>query len=111
MLIPPDWIDLESWEAFHEMRRKIKAPLTTYAERLIIGELVKLKGGGEDPQLCLDQSIMNGWRDVFRLRDKGIVQTGPKEYYKAPAPMTAEEKAASDRARKMAMESLGRRAK
>lgn len=106
MLIPPDWIDLESWEAFHEMRRKIKSPLTTYAEKLVIGELVKLKGSGEDPQACLDQSIMNGWRDVFKLRDKGLAATGPREVYKPPAPMTAEERASSDRARRAALGAL-----
>ena len=71
----PSWIDPESWAAFHEMRRKLKAPLTAYAEKLIIRELVRLKSAGQDPQACLDQSIMNGWRDVFPLRDKGIVQS------------------------------------
>jgi hypothetical protein len=76
MTPPPTWIDPESWAAFHESRRKLKAPLTPYAERLIIGELVKLKCSGHDPQKCLDQSIMLGWRDVFPLRDKGLTE-GP----------------------------------
>ncbi len=67
-----DWIDPESWEAFREMRKKIKAPLTPYAEKLILRELVKLKQAGHDPQCCLDQSICNCWRDVFPLRDKGL---------------------------------------
>ena len=70
-----DWIDPESWAAFVDMRKRIKAPLTPYAEKLIARELVRLKVAGHDPQACLDQSIMNGWRDVFPLRDKGIVQT------------------------------------
>jgi hypothetical protein len=72
MIQPPSFIDPEAWAAFHEMRRKIKAPLTPYAERLILRELVRLKSSGEDPQACLDQSIRNGWRDVFPLRDKGV---------------------------------------
>lgn len=71
----PDFIDPDAWCAFHESRRKLKAPLTPYAEKLIIRELVKLKCAGHDPQACLDQSIMNGWRDVFPLRDKGITAT------------------------------------
>lgn len=68
----PAWIDPESWEAFKAMRKAIKAPLTPYAEKLVIRELVKLKSAGNDPQACLDQSIMNSWRDVFPCRDKGV---------------------------------------
>jgi hypothetical protein len=75
MIQPPVWITLESWEAFHECRRKLKAPLTCYAEKLVVIELCKLKTSGEDPQACLDQSIVNGWRDVFPLRDKGLKQS------------------------------------
>jgi hypothetical protein len=69
---PPLWITSESWQAFHEMRKKIKAPLTAYAEKLIVVELCRLKSAKEDPQACLDQSIRNGWRDVFPLRDKRV---------------------------------------
>jgi hypothetical protein len=72
----PAWIDPESWGAFKAMRKAIKAPLTPYAEKLVIRELVKLKSAGNDPQACLDQSIMNSWRDVFPLRDKGVTATG-----------------------------------
>jgi hypothetical protein len=70
-----EWIEPEAWQAFHDMRKRIKAPLTPYAEKLIVRELVKLKTAGHDPQACLDQSIMNSWRDVFPLRDKGIKTT------------------------------------
>lgn len=76
MIQPPAWIDPESWEAFHESRKRIKAPLTPYAEKLVIRELVKLKSAGHDPQACLDQTILNGWRDVFAPRDKGLSASG-----------------------------------
>ena len=72
-----EWIDPESCQAFHDMRRRIKAPLSPYAEKLIVRELVKLKTAGHDPQACLDQSIMLGWRDVFPVRDKGIKSAAP----------------------------------
>jgi hypothetical protein len=67
-----EWIAPDSWAAFLDMRKRIKAPLTPYAEKLIVRELVKLKTAGHDPQACLDQSIMLGWRDVFPVRDKGL---------------------------------------
>ena len=68
----PNWITSESWQAFEESRKRIKAPLTQYAGKLILVELCKLKSSGENPQDCLDQSIRNGWRDVFPVKDKGL---------------------------------------
>lgn len=91
-----DWIDPESWEAFREMRRRIKAPLTPYAEKLIARELVKLKAAGHDPQACLDQSIMLGWRDVFPVREKSIQRVSVPdelERYRNEKPQTAEDRA------------------
>jgi hypothetical protein len=99
------FIEPESWEAFKEMRKKIRAPLTYYAETLIARELVKLKASGQDPQACLDQSIMNGWRDVFPLRDKGITRPAHEEF-KKDAPQTAGEREASEKARRMAMAAI-----
>jgi hypothetical protein len=68
----PDWISTESWEAFCDMRKSMKHPLEPYAAKLIVVELCRLKAAGENPQACLDQSIRNGWRDVFRERDKDL---------------------------------------
>ena len=70
----PTWVTQESWDAFVAMRKLIKAPLTIYAGKLIVSELCKLKASGESPQDCLDQSIRNGWRDVFPVRDKQLKQ-------------------------------------
>ncbi len=76
-----EWIDAELWQAFKDMRKQMRAPLTPYAEKLIIRELVKLKTAGEDPQACLEQSVMLGWRDVYPLREKRIstVKTAVEE--------------------------------
>jgi hypothetical protein len=99
----PAWISPESWDAFVEMRKKIKAPLTIYAGNLIIRELVKLKSSGEDPQACLDQSIRNGWRDVFPLRDKALrVSTVAPEVQKAHSDAYERQLAASIAAMKRA---------
>ena len=105
---PPQWISPESWAAFVDMRRKIKAPLTDYAEKLVIAELVKLKSARQDPQACLDQSIMLGWRDVFPVRDKGLSVSPTIEAWRPPPPLTADEREASERARKAAMGAVRR---
>lgn len=54
------------------MRKTIRAPITGYAQTLLMRELCKLKASGENPQDCLDQSTRNSWRDVYPLKDKGL---------------------------------------
>jgi hypothetical protein len=102
-----EWIEPESWQAFIEMRRKIKAPLTPYAEKLIVRELVKLKQAGHDPQACLDQSIMNCWRDVYPLRDKKIANervAATNEYLRDLDEHRAKAVAAPDSVRQLAQQ-------
>jgi len=69
----PPWIDREAWDGFVEMRKAMKRiPFTPWAAKLILAELYKLKAAGHDPNACLDQSTVNGWRDVFPPRHKEI---------------------------------------
>lgn len=107
-----EWIEPEAWEAFKEMRKKIKSPMTPFAEKLLVRELVKLKSSGEDPQACLEQSILNGWRDVYPLRDKGLSSAASSadetRAYLESQRLTQEQRAASMQARKMAMGSIRR---
>lgn len=98
-----EWVTPESWAAFVEMRRRSKAPLTPYAEKLIVRELVKLKTAGHDPQTCLDQSIMLGWRDVFPPRDKGLNDARRVDTWEPTRPMTEQERAASAAAKRAAL--------
>lgn len=74
----PEWIDAEVWAAFQELRKKLKAPLTSRAIKNIIEELAKLKDQGQDPNAVLDQSITRGWRGVFPLRDQ--TKDNPPEF-------------------------------
>ena len=62
--IVPESINNETWKAFIEHRRKVKAPMTERAKTLIIGKLKKLSG---DPNDILNQSIVNGWKGVFDI--------------------------------------------
>ena len=56
--------------AFREMRKKIKAPMTDKAERMILIELQKLAPNDKEKQVAiLNQSTMKGWRGVFPLKD------------------------------------------
>lgn len=64
----PDWIPLETWNAFLEMRKRIKKPATDFAKKLIVGKLEKFKSQGQDVVAILEKSITSGWQDVFELK-------------------------------------------
>jgi len=70
-VVLPDWIPLERYREFLEMRKKIKKPATPRAEQLIIKELAKLKEQGFEPVEVLEQSIRNDWQDVYPIKEKG----------------------------------------
>ncbi|MDD2657774.1 MAG: hypothetical protein PHD04_03915 [Candidatus Pacebacteria bacterium] len=68
----PDWIPIETWQAYLAVRVKKKAPQTPYAFDLVIKELEKIKKTyGHDPIEVLNKSIKGGWTDVYPLKDFG----------------------------------------
>lgn len=67
----PDWLPLDAWAGFCEMRRAMKrVPFTERAMRLTIRELERLRMEGYDPAAVLDQSTQRGWRGVFPVYGK-----------------------------------------
>lgn len=95
----PSWIKPETWEAFMEVRKKLKAPNTPHAITLLIKKLTTLKEQGFDPTEVINESISNGWRGVFPLKRSGNGQRmgGPglpittKEYQPEPMPDISDE--------------------
>jgi hypothetical protein len=67
-LIVPDWIPLETWEAFIQMRKRIGKPPTDYALKLIIAKLDRFRSNGQDVKQVLEKSITSGWQDVFEIK-------------------------------------------
>lgn len=63
----PDWLPKQSFEAFSEMRKKIRAPLTGRAVVLLFKELDRLRRAGNDPAAVLDRSTQNAWRGIFEI--------------------------------------------
>lgn len=75
----PGWVPLEPWQAFDAMRRKsFKKPWTDYAKRNMISRLEKYCKS--EPKLAadiLDQSVRNGWMDVYPMkRDSMFMESG-----------------------------------
>lgn len=67
-LVLPDWIPKETWDAFLQMRKRIKKPATDYAIKLIIAKLERFKSNGQDVNQVLEKSITSGWQDVFEIK-------------------------------------------
>lgn len=61
----PEWLDAAVWEQFRLHRKKIKAPMTEYAETLIIRKLTALHKQGYEVTDILNESIERGWRGIF----------------------------------------------
>ena len=62
----PSDIEPKTWEAFLEMRKAMKKPLTEYGKSLI---LKKLNDIPQDKNKVLEQSISHNWIGVFELKD------------------------------------------
>ena len=64
---PDDDLLEKTFADFRDMRKKIKAPMTDRAVDLMVGKIKKLDPG--TAVKMLEQSIMNGWKDIYELKD------------------------------------------
>jgi hypothetical protein len=78
----PTWLPLDAWAAFLDMRKKIKKPATDYAQKLLIKKLAAFYANDLDPGVILNQSIMNGWQDLYAPKD---ASTAYRSNGRAPA--------------------------
>jgi hypothetical protein len=61
----PGWVPVEPWTGFCEMRRSTRRKLTPYGAKLIVRELDRLRGEGQDVTEVLNRSTMYSWAGVF----------------------------------------------
>jgi len=72
----PDWMPVEAWAAFIDMRVKIKKPMTDYAQKLMLKKLAAFYANDLDPSVILNQSIMNGWQDLYAPKEASTAFRG-----------------------------------
>ena len=76
---------------FVKFRKSIKSPLTTRALKLALNKLSKLTNNDYEKIAILNESIMKGWKGVFELKNKNVInmykneinhnsQSRPKNY-------------------------------
>ena len=68
IFVLPEWIPADIWNAYVDMRKQLKKPMSDYAKKLAVNELFKLANQGHCPADVLNQSIFNGWQGVFPVK-------------------------------------------
>ncbi len=63
----PEYIDIEAWTGFLEMRKLkgSRAPLTEYAKKLILRKLEEFHRQGYDVNDILETTVERGWTSVY----------------------------------------------
>jgi len=61
----PDWLPLEAWTGYLDMRREKRKAPTERAMQLVLADLEKFHAAGHDVAAVLNASTKNGWTDVY----------------------------------------------
>jgi hypothetical protein len=69
ILVIPDFINLEIWGEFLEMRRRMKRSLTLDGMKLLVESLEKMRDRGEDVNAVLEQSVAHSWIGVYPVKE------------------------------------------
>ena len=64
----PEWLSIEAWDGYIEMRSLKKKPLTKRAALMALRRLNELRLDGNDPGMVLDQSTFYCWTGLFALK-------------------------------------------
>lgn len=75
----PDWLPADAWADWCAHRKG--KTWTQRAAELSLRQLAKLREDGSDPRAVIEQSIANGWRGLFPLRNRGAAQQPSKIAY------------------------------
>jgi hypothetical protein len=80
----PDFIDIATWNAYEEMRKKKRCPMTDHARQLAFTKLAAFKDRGISPQSVLENSIMGGYQGLFEpSQPKSVAAPGKRVYANA----------------------------
>jgi hypothetical protein len=78
----PDWMPMDAWNGWVEMRKKRKRPLTDRATTRAINKLDAIRAKGHDIEDLLDRSTINGWLDIYE--PKGNTNAGNSQHAAEP---------------------------
>jgi uncharacterized protein YdaU (DUF1376 family) len=61
----PEWIGQELWSEFLAHRKKLRKPMTEYAQKLMFKKLAWAKDNGQNPTHLLKNAMLKGYQDVY----------------------------------------------
>jgi len=64
----PDFVKLENWNDFIEVRKGLKAKNTIQAMKALITQLNKIVSAGDDADEVVLQSIRSSWKDLYPIK-------------------------------------------
>ncbi len=64
----PDWLPLDEWNGFLEVRKKKNKMPTNRAIQMLIVKIDELRKQGHDPTAVINQSIINSWSGFFEIK-------------------------------------------
>ena len=76
----PSWIEQDAWEAYMKMRKAKRAKVTDESRQELIKQLTLFKENGDDTNVILRRSVMNGWTGIFALGEERNTNGIPKGY-------------------------------
>lgn len=68
-LSPPEFLSKELWEEFLDHRKSIRSPMSEMAQKKAFKVLEKLKEEGQDVEKVVNNSIINGWKGLFPIKE------------------------------------------
>ena len=66
----PDWLPLDAWVGFVNMRKATNKPMTDRAVQNLLTKLEKMRAAGQDVAEVLDQSTNACWADVYEIKER-----------------------------------------
>ena len=79
----PDWLPMEAWGGYVEMRKRIRKQMTPRAQQLVLKSLADMQAKGLSVAQSLDNSTRNSWVDVYEPKDQAeqtSAKRGSDEY-------------------------------
>jgi hypothetical protein len=65
----PEWLDSDIWNDFREHRKKLRKPMTSKAEQIMVAKLEDMKANGYNPRHLLITAIERGWLTVYEPKE------------------------------------------
>lgn len=79
----PDWLPLDAWSGYLEMRKAKKKAPTERALDLLLIDLDKFRAAGHDVAAILDKSTVEGWTGIYEPKAAPAARASPRQAQQA----------------------------